>query len=475
MKKIFAFVTVLGMIFGLAAVPNVSVYAETSGVYEYTVEDGKATITHCDGNISDAVEIPAELDGYPVTAIGERAFEGCYYITSVTIPDGVSVIESRAFWECESLESVSIPSSVQTIGSRAFQYCTLLTNVNIPKGVSIIASNTFEGCESLTSISIPDTVTVIDNGAFSWCYELKNINIPDGVKYIGTRAFCGSAGPEELHIPVGMELGDGALGGCIAMRKIEVAEEHPDYCSVDGVLLSKDKTILLQYPAGKTEETYQIPDSVTQIGIYAFAQCKGLTSMEIPDSVRSMGNSVFAGSTGLKQVTISESMHVIRKSLFEGCTGLESITIPDNVEVIEKSAFTGCKKLACVNYTGTEKDREAMAIGDDNDPLLNAVWKVASEPLPKIAAEYRKDENGKFCLTITIPDGAVQDKAKLFVLGYHEQLLTQLYMSDVNAGETTAQAEIPSENVSEIKIMLWEAEKPVPLAIDKDFTIANEV
>ena len=108
-----------------------------------------------------------------------------------TIRKGVKVIGNRAFEKCYSLTSINIPDSVTNIGDSAFMYCKSFTNISIPDGVTNIGNEVFSWCESLTNINIPNSVTYIGNGAFSWCESLTNINIPNSVTYIGNYAFYG--------------------------------------------------------------------------------------------------------------------------------------------------------------------------------------------------------------------------------------------------------------------------------------------
>ena len=82
----------------------------------------------------------------PVTKIGSNAFEDCHSLTSITIPNGVTVIEYCAFYECSSLTSVTIPNGVTEIENDAFYNCSSLTSVTIPNSVSSIGSYAFKGC-----------------------------------------------------------------------------------------------------------------------------------------------------------------------------------------------------------------------------------------------------------------------------------------------------------------------------------------
>ena len=134
-----------------------------------------------------------------VTSIGNYAFGGCS-ITSITIPDSVTSIGDHAFYECSSLTSITIPNSVTSIVDQAFLGCTSLTSINIPNSVTSIGNGAFYGCSSLISITIPSSVTSLGKHAFSHC-ALTSITIPNSVTSIGKYAFnnCKSLGVITYH------------------------------------------------------------------------------------------------------------------------------------------------------------------------------------------------------------------------------------------------------------------------------------
>ena len=181
--------------------------------YTYTVTDGNAEITGYTGS-GGSVTIPSTLgDGFPVTSIGNwafdgwesitsitipqgvtnigrSAFEGCTGLTSISVPQGVISIGALAFSSCSNLTSISIPQSVTSIGGQAFSRCSRLTSVTIPQGTTSIGSLDYYGCSCLTSVIIPDSVTSIEQAAFE-CSGLTSIIIPQNVTKIGYYAFNG--------------------------------------------------------------------------------------------------------------------------------------------------------------------------------------------------------------------------------------------------------------------------------------------
>ena len=159
------------------------------GPLTYGIADGQATITDCDEGAKGELEIPAEIEGAPVTSIRNFAFRDCSSLSSVTIPDSVTSIGSKAFYSCSALTSIIISESVTSIWDNTFRDCSSLSSITIPDSVTSIGSYAFLNCSSLTSIIIPESVTIIGGGAFSMCSSLTSIIIPESVTIIGNGAF----------------------------------------------------------------------------------------------------------------------------------------------------------------------------------------------------------------------------------------------------------------------------------------------
>ena len=236
----------------------------------------------------------------------------CSGLTSITIPDSVTKIGTMAFRNCTGLTSITIPDSVTEIGIAAFAYCTGLTNINVDKnnenylsedGILFNKDKTalveYPEGKNGAAYTIPGSVTSICALAFAGCTGLTSITIPDSVTEIGGLAFYGCTGLTSITIPDSVAgIGMSAFAMCTGLTSIDVDKNNENYLSEDGVLFNKDKTSLIAYPGAKNG-AYAIPDSVTSISNYAFANCTGLTSITIPASVTEIGDGVFDGSDNI--------------------------------------------------------------------------------------------------------------------------------------------------------------------------------
>ena len=211
--------------------------------------------------------------------------------------------------------AVVIPSTigglpVTSIGDYAFSWVSLETGTN-----RIL----------LTSVTIPDSVTNIGSSAFFNSPMLTSVTIPNSVTSIGNQAF----------------------GSCDRLSIIMVDVLNPAYSSVDGVLLDKSQTTLIEYPGGKAG-SYTIPDSVTSIGGYAFSDCARLTSVTLGNSVTSIGDWAFSDCISLTNVTLPNGVTSIGEFAFCDCSSLTIVTIPNSVTSIVAWAFAGCSGLKSV-------------------------------------------------------------------------------------------------------------------------------
>ena len=236
-----------------------------------------------------------------ITTIENYTFYNCRALTMVSIHSGVTAIGEYAFYGCDGLTNVSIGSSVSSIGKYAFYNCSKLTYVSIPSGVSEIAEYTFYGNAKLEAVSIPGSVTSIGNNAFENCSALTAVVIPSGTTTIGDKAFFNSANIVTVNISdTVMAIGAQAFVQCAKLEAFVVDASSSYYASVNGALFNKALTILVQVPP--TATAFTIPESVTQIGSYAFYRCISLASLTIGENITSIGAYAFGHCTGLSLV-----------------------------------------------------------------------------------------------------------------------------------------------------------------------------
>ncbi|MCL2507882.1 MAG: leucine-rich repeat protein [Oscillospiraceae bacterium] len=129
-------------------------YAVSDSDYLFTVNGSEATITGCNAELSGAVMLPASLQGYTVTAIGDGAFKGFDEVTCFFLPASVTSIGSYAFEGCTSLLNASFPGALTKISEGAYWGCSSLVSVTIPENVVSIGSCAFYGCGSLESVIV---------------------------------------------------------------------------------------------------------------------------------------------------------------------------------------------------------------------------------------------------------------------------------------------------------------------------------
>ena len=126
-------------------------------------------------------------------------------------------------------------------------------------------------------------------------------------------------------------IGNNAFYACWALTQFNVDEANEAYCSDGGVLFNKDKTTLLQYPAGKTETDYAVPTGVTSIAKYAFAVSNALTEVTLPEGLTDIAEYAFAWCRNLTKISLPESLDNIGNMAFNECTGLTEMTVAATV------------------------------------------------------------------------------------------------------------------------------------------------
>ena len=239
------------------------------------------------GSGIESIHLPANLK-----TISTAAFSGCTNLKSVEFPAGLTKIENMAF-EKSGLIRMELPDTVTTMGSGVFSECPNLEFVKLPRNLEVIEMSMFKKCAKLQSVVFPENVKVIGRLAFMWCDELQNFTLPESVETIGLQAFIDCESLTEVTIPANVTIIEqNSFSGCGKLRAIYVAEGNPAYQSVDGVLMTKDGTMVHTCPGAK-EGTFVIPNGVTTIASLAFFDCQNLKRLVIPATLTTINERGF--------------------------------------------------------------------------------------------------------------------------------------------------------------------------------------
>ena len=192
------------------------------------------------------------------------------------------------------------------------------------------------GSRMITELIIEEGVKSIMEGAFYGEEQLKSVTLPSTLEFIGDSAFA-DTGIEYVNIPCNLQDFNGTIFNSQSIIQYSVSPENPYYKAIDGVVYSKDLTRLVAYPVGRFsdggENNFKIPESVTEIGEYAFLNCKH-TYFKIPGTVKDIQYQAFAGNTNLSSVDIENGVENIYDNAFLACNSLSKIHLPTSVNYI---------------------------------------------------------------------------------------------------------------------------------------------
>lgn len=332
-----------------------------------------------------------------VTEIGKNAFTGCAALTSISLPDSLSVIGSGAFWET-SLEEVTLPATLTTTGSASnsgpFADISTLKTVTFADGIEIIPENVLYRASSVENVYIPNTVTEIKRAAFSGFsggvgpddtdsgISAENVILPESLKIIGDNAFLKS-GLKTIVIPNGVEsIGSYAFSGCNSLSSISLPESLTKI-GVGAFNNTNLSEIIL--PASLTEASSSFHDAPALISvIFADGTLRipdnilrgalNLKTVDIPNTVTEIGISAFE-NTGLTAIELPEGLKSIKRYAFSN-TKLSDVILPASLETAEanssKGPFTNSPLLATVTFAdGTVKIPNYMLQGTSSVETVN--------------------------------------------------------------------------------------------------------
>ena len=185
---------------------------------------------------------------------------------------------------------------------------------------------------SVKKAIIGEGVLNIDNCAFWECVDLESVQLPSTLKSIGDKAFQYCTSLKEITIPASVEEMDHPFISCESLQGFHVAADNPNYCDVNGVLMSKDQTKLYFYPLGRPDTSYTVPSTVQSIEYCSFSDSQMLKTVTIPGTVKKIDINAFMYSKQLQQVSLSTGLERIGTFAFAFCPELKTMTIPGSVE-----------------------------------------------------------------------------------------------------------------------------------------------
>ncbi len=329
------------------------------GLMYRTSSDGTATLSKGNFMLTGEFTIPAEVNGYLVTSIGDYSFQHCDKITSIVIPATVNHIGYSAFYGCEKLESVTIPDSIEEIEYAAFYGCKALKTAKIADMVAWCAAKLdgpYANPAHITGkldfgtptndLVIPSYIGSIGAYSFYGCKDINSVQISEGISKIGECAFYGCENLTKITVPKSVvKIEDGAFSSCGKLSVVGVSAENTNYKNLVGALVELETKTLI-----KGFNNTQLPNdgSIERIGAYAFSGCDNLVSINLPDCISYIGVSAFKDCRKLTSVTLPKNLTNINSGLFSGCEQLNGITLPESILRIGGNAFRNCKSLTAI-------------------------------------------------------------------------------------------------------------------------------
>ena len=174
--------------------------------------------------------VPAEIAGKRVLALGMEVFSGSPDLRSVALPEGIEEIGDRCFAECGSLEAVGLPVSVRHIAYEAFRGCGSLRSITFHKHVHYVGDYCFYLCKGLQSVTFDAACHDVTLGfnCFQECESLTEVTMPQSAAYIPMYCFNKCESLETLRMPaVIADMAETVVHNCPKLSRIVFPGELP--------------------------------------------------------------------------------------------------------------------------------------------------------------------------------------------------------------------------------------------------------
>lgn len=364
---------------------------ETLIIPESVTSIGSSAFSGCSKLV---VKLPSSLETLGATALSGVANE------TIAIPETITALPNSLFSGNKNLKTVEISDNVTSFGNSVFQNCTGLTTITIKtqEGVQTFAE------EEISGISFPSNLTSIGGSCFLGCAEITSVVIPEGVTTVGQSLFSKCANLEEAVLPNSVKtLQSGMFQECKKLKKLTLGSAITsipqnfvrDCNELEWVLISGNEENAV---AGKME----LPETVTTIANWTFANCKKLTEVSIPSKVTRLEMNTFDGCEALAKVTLPDGLTSIANYVFRN-TALTELEIPASVTSMNYSSDVvyGCPDVK-VYICNTDAPQ---SIGSNAWRVATGVYAPVMVPVGK-KAEYEASNSWKNSL-ISEPEAAV--------------------------------------------------------------------
>ena len=434
-----------------------------------------------------------------VTSVGYWAFANSTNLKTISLPDGITVIEAYAFYN-SGLTSIVLPNSVTEVQESAFSDCKQLASCDLGRGIKHIGKNCFWDCTALKSLKWSDCLETIGSGCFiSWgsgSSDVGKIPLQDTLVFPATFRSMDEIFSCYTNVkvviwnarrPEGSGMGPlynyyHSYDKIIVGDEVEIIPNNlfRDQTKIDTIILPESVESIGQnaFNGCKKLQYVNIPENVQSIGKAAFYNCAALTSLELPEGISEIYGSTFYGCKNLTRINIPEGVTAIDESAFNGCTALDSIVLPQSLRTISESAFANMstpKELvipdkvitvsghAFENWTNLEKltvGKEVMLFGDQafaGNTAIKEIQTLCATPpvisagtftgvpdsawlsvIPGTESLYRNDANWSRFRMMNLPD-TMYVPTKVTV---EAEITTAMFTWPTDAKATTYQIDI---------------------------------
>ena len=306
---------------------------EINIIYNYIIqkEDLIYTGLNSSGNITENEE---EIKSYMIgngSSTSKNALKNSIdYDFILNVPEEyngkvINKIGNYAFSKASNLIRLQISNNIETIGLWSFYACTKITQLNIPDNVKVISTDCFHDCSGIETLQIGKGVKSIGGNAFVACNKLKKVIYDNESTAIASRGFT----------------------SCLNWKEIEINSESKTFKVIDNILYSYDLSKIIKIPTGY-EGDFNVRDSVTTIGNWAFYGCTKLTSLKSVGNITNIGVEAFNACRALENVGNLSNIKRIEVDAFHNCPKLNNVIIGENAALIGGNAFIECYELKTV-------------------------------------------------------------------------------------------------------------------------------